>query len=76
LGAAPLDVYMAQIEQIKHIADPAAPDLIFWRRLTRKALRRRRQAPFRASFFRFLCVTSECASKRLRQLPAERGAYF
>jgi transposase InsO family protein len=36
LGAAPLDVYMGQIEQVKHIADPAALDLIFWHRLTRK----------------------------------------
>jgi hypothetical protein len=76
LGATPLDTYMAQIEQIKHIADPAALDLIFGRWLTRKALRRRRQSPFRANCSKFRCVTSECASRRLRQLPAERGAYF
>lgn len=36
INAAPLDTYMAQIDSVKHIADPAALDLIFWHRLTRK----------------------------------------
>jgi len=36
LGSTPLDAYMAQIDQVRHIADPAALDLIFWHRLTRK----------------------------------------
>jgi transposase InsO family protein len=36
LNATPLDTYMAQIDQVKHIADPAALDLIFWHRMTRK----------------------------------------
>lgn len=36
LNATPLDTYMAQIDQIRHIADPAALDFIFWHRLTRK----------------------------------------
>jgi transposase InsO family protein len=36
INATPLDTYMAQIEQVKHIADPAALDFIFWHRLTRK----------------------------------------
>jgi len=36
LDATPLDTYMAQVEQVRHIADPTALDLIFWHRLTRK----------------------------------------
>lgn len=36
LEATPLDTYMAQIERVKHIADSAALDFIFWHRLTRK----------------------------------------
>lgn len=36
IGAAPLDAYMAQIDQVRHISDPVALDLIFWHRLTRK----------------------------------------
>ena len=36
LNAAPLDVYMEQIESVRHISDPAALDHIFWHRITRK----------------------------------------
>jgi transposase InsO family protein len=36
LGATPLDTYMAQIDRVKHISDPAALELIFWHRLERK----------------------------------------
>jgi transposase InsO family protein len=36
LERTPLDAYMAQIDQVCHIADPAALDFIFWHRLTRK----------------------------------------
>ena len=36
INATPLDVYMAQIEQVRHISDPVALDFIFWHRLTRK----------------------------------------
>jgi transposase InsO family protein len=39
LGATPLDTYMAQIDHVKHIADPAALELIFWHRLERKVRR-------------------------------------
>ena len=36
LGATPLDTYMAQIDRVRHIADPQALELLFWHRLTRK----------------------------------------
>jgi len=36
LEKTPLDVYMSQIDRIRHVSDPAALDLIFWHRLTRK----------------------------------------
>jgi transposase InsO family protein len=36
LGATPLDTYMAQIDRVKHISDPAALEIIFWHRLERK----------------------------------------
>jgi hypothetical protein len=39
LNATPLDTYMAQIERVKHIADPAAMEFIFWHRLERKVRR-------------------------------------
>ena len=39
LGATPLDTYMAQIDRVKHISDPAAMEFIFWHRLQRKVRR-------------------------------------
>ena len=36
LETTPLDAYMAQIDQVRHIADPTALDFIFWHRLSRK----------------------------------------
>jgi transposase InsO family protein len=36
INATPLDTYMSQIDSVKHIADPAALDFIFWHRLSRK----------------------------------------
>jgi len=36
LESTPLDTYMAQIDQVRHIADPAALDFMFWHRLNRK----------------------------------------
>jgi len=36
IDAAPLDTYMSQISQVRHISDPVALDFIFWHRLTRK----------------------------------------
>ena len=39
LKATPLDTYMAQIDRIKHISDPATLDYIFWHKLDRKVKR-------------------------------------
>jgi transposase InsO family protein len=36
IGSTPLDMYMAQIDRVRHISDPVALDFIFWHRLTRK----------------------------------------
>jgi len=36
LQATPLDTYLAQVDRVRHIADPQALELLFWHRLTRK----------------------------------------
>jgi transposase InsO family protein len=36
IHATPLDTYMAQIDRVRHVADPQALELIFWHRLIRK----------------------------------------